>query len=271
MVKKVVKKAIDKIYFLNREQKFKNTFNLKKVIDKRFVPFECRLQGKTLYVNDIATLRLGWEELFINEAYKFKTNSPHPLIIDCGANIGLSTIYFKTLYPESKIIAFEADPNIYSFLCKNIESFGYKDITHYNLAVWNKNDSVLSFLSEGGAGGRIEDKSTDQQYIKVKTARLKDYISKNERIDFLKIDIEGAEYNVLLDCAHNLTNVMALFIEYHSMPDTPQILDEILAVIKQAGFRYQVEHLFLSKHPYISQELNHGMDLQLNIFCYRIR
>ena len=41
-----------------------------------------------------------YKEIFVEEIYKFETTKSHPVILDCGANIGISTIYFKTIYPN---------------------------------------------------------------------------------------------------------------------------------------------------------------------------
>jgi precorrin-6B methylase 2 len=74
-------------------------------------------------------------ELFENQIYKFNSSQKDLLILDCGANIGLSVIYFKRLYPNSKIIAFEADPNIFNVLQENVKSFNFKNVELINKAV----------------------------------------------------------------------------------------------------------------------------------------
>ena len=109
--------------------------------------------------------------------------------------MGMSVIYFKTLFPGCRILAFEADPYIFSFLEKNVQSFGLNDVTVINKAVWDKNDDVLSFLAEGGAGGRVQEKSGQHKFVDVITTRLRDYLT--EEIDFLKIDIEGQKAKCL--------------------------------------------------------------------------
>ena len=48
-----------------------------------------------------------YEELFLDEIYRFQTNNEKPVIIDCGANIGLSSLYFKSIYPNAILHAFE--------------------------------------------------------------------------------------------------------------------------------------------------------------------
>ena len=124
---------------------------------ERFVPYEREFLGNTIYIHDIASFNLGYSELFKAETYKFEAKRKNPLIIDCGANLGMSVIYFKKLYPDAEIIAFEADDYIFKFLKKNIISFGYENVELFNKAVWDC-DKTLSFLDEGGAGGRIEKK-----------------------------------------------------------------------------------------------------------------
>jgi FkbM family methyltransferase len=234
---------------------------------KRFIPTEKIFLDKKLYIHDIASFELCNAELFKAEMYKFISKSANPHIIDCGANLGMSIIYFKQLYPDASIIAFEADEHIFSFLKKNVESFGYKDVELLNKAVWNC-EETLSFIVEGGAGGRIENETSTGKYKQVVCTSLKKYLTER-KVDFLKIDIEGAEYEVIKDCENELKNIDYIFIEYHSMKDKVQNLHEILDIVQNAGFRYHIKEAFTSKHPFIGRNLNFGMDLQLNIFCYK--
>jgi FkbM family methyltransferase len=236
---------------------------------ERFVPIEKEFLGKKLYIHDIASFELCNYELFQSEMYKFKASRPNPCIIDCGANLGMSVIYFKQLYPESSIIAFEADDHIFSFLEKNVKSFGYKDVELINKAVWNC-DETLSFIVEGGAGGRIEEETSIGKYKKVVCTSLKKYLAER-KVDFLKIDIEGAEYEVIKDCENELINIDYLFIEYHSMPERKQNLHKILEIVQKAGFSYHIKEAYTAKYPFMERKLNFGMDLQLNIFCYKTK
>ena len=234
---------------------------------KRFEAYTTSFKGHTLHVHDKASFQLGYSELFDEEVYKFGSQKGAPYIIDCGSNMGMSIIYFKSLYPDSRIVGFEADPYVFSFLKKNVQSFGFRDVTVINKAVWDVNDEALSFLAEGGAGGRVQEKSDQFKFVDVKTTRLSDYLT--EEIDFLKIDIEGAEYKVLADCVGGLKFVKNLFIEYHSMENETQNLHLILQIVNEAGFRYHIKEAYTTPFPFIERKLNFGMDLQLNIFCYR--
>jgi FkbM family methyltransferase len=260
-MKKTIKKYFKPFYyFLIGKKSDTNTI-------ERFAPTEKEFLGKKLYIHDIASFNLCNSELFQSEMYKFKASRPNPCIIDCGANLGMSVIYFKQLYPQASIIAFEADDHIFSFLKKNIESFGFEDVELINKAVWNC-DNTLSFIVEGGAGGRIEEERAIGIYKKVVCTSLKKYLT-TRKVDFLKIDIEGAEYEVIKDCEEELKNIDFLFIEYHSMPERKQNLHEILKIVQNAGFSYHVKEAYSTQFPFIERNLNFGMDLQLNIFCYK--
>ena len=208
----------------------------------------------------------GIQELFVDKTYYFLSRNDNPLIIDCGANIGLSIIYFKQLYPNSTVICFEPDREIYNLLIENLNSFQLEDIQIENAAVW-KLDGFINFNSDGQVGGKIDDTKKGEL---TKSIRLKSLLNKS--IDFLKIDIEGAEYEVLKDCEDNLHYVENIFIEYHSSPKEPQKLQEILTILQNAGFRYYMKEAWPNRiHPFIEKNSASSVyDLQLNIFGYRI-
>lgn len=59
-----------------------------------------------------------FNKIFKRQIYNFQIDNPAPYIIDAGANIGLGVIYFKKLFPDAEIIAFEPDPNIFAVMKK---------------------------------------------------------------------------------------------------------------------------------------------------------
>jgi len=175
----------------------------------------------------------------------------------------MSCLYFKKLYPNAKIKAFEADPKIVKYLKNNLTRNNIIDnVEIINNAVWIDNKG-LEFSSEGADGGSIYG---NIHKIKVSSIRLKEYLEQEEKIDMLKIDIEGAEFEVLKDCQDSLNNVENLFVEYHSWNSSEQKLSEILKIFEKNGFRYYMEGLIKRKHPFINHGREANMDLQLNIF-----
>lgn len=128
----------------------------------------------------------------------------------------------------------------------------------------------MEFAAEGSLGGAITQLGTfKMNKCMVDAKNLEPYL-KQKKIDFLKIDIEGAEYEVLNACRDSLDNVVNLFIEYHAVPNQPQMLVEILGVVKKAGFRVYIKEAWNNmEHPFMEYDEFHYYDLQLNIFCYR--
>ncbi|MBI3582503.1 MAG: FkbM family methyltransferase [Nitrospinae bacterium] len=232
---------------------------------ERYRPMTIPFLSYIFQVTDSLSFVWQFKDIFVDEIYKFETMKKSPVIYDCGANIGMSSIYFKRLYPGSKIKAFEADPQVVKILESNLSRSGYGDIEVINKAVWINNNGI-EFSPDRSDGGSIYGKNGK---IKVETLRLREWIEKEEEIDMLKIDIEGAEEDVIFDCKSSLYNIKNLFIEYHSWKDKDQKLGEILEIIQRNGFKYYLQTPFTKKTPFISAGLNSKMDLQINIFAWK--
>lgn len=237
---------------------------------QRYKPAEIRLLNNKFRIADGRSFYYSYQEIFTQEIYRFVSANDNPMIIDCGANYGTSVLYFKHIYPKARIVAFEADPYIFSFLKQNVEQHKLKDVKIYNLALWNE-ETTISFISEGADGGRItDDAKKSRNAVAVQTVCLSKYIG-NSKIDMLKMDIEGAEYLVLEECADKLKQVENIFIEYHSFEGKKQKLDAILSILTKAGFTYQIHDQYSSSQPLFKRKTQLGMNLQLNIFGYRQR
>jgi FkbM family methyltransferase len=230
------------------------------------------LFGKQVLITNNFWHRHSLREIFLEEVYKFTACNTQPRIIDCGANIGLSVIYFKRLYPGAKVIAFEPDADIYRKLNENLLMFGLHDVMVYEKAVWNANTN-LKFHAAGSLSGAVQSDiqtaETNQSFKNVKAIRLSEWL--NEPTDFLKIDIEGAEFEVLTDCETKLGNVSNIFIEYHSTPGKKQCLHILLEILSKAGFRAYIREAWNNlPYPYQHKMYKPVWDMQLNIFGYRI-
>jgi FkbM family methyltransferase len=227
-----------------------------------------RLYGKYIYFYSAEELLHGFKEIFLENIYKQEL-SDNPYILDCGANIGLSVIYLKTLFPDASIVAFEPDEKNFELLKKNTDSFAFTGIELRKEAVWIEN-TTLQFASEGSMSSKIE--MTASENVKpVKAIRLKDLMNRN--IDFLKMDIEGAEYDVVNDIKEKLINVNNLFIEYHGSFAQNKELTALFEIISTNGFSYYIKEATTVYHTpfYRSKEMEKPFDVQLNIFCFRTK
>lgn len=219
---------------------------------------------------DAASFVFMYKELFKKEIYKFKSDKSNPLIIDCGANIGMSIVYAKTQYPKARIIAFEPEKTIFSYLQKNLVANLITDVELINKAVW-KEETTLNFINEGADANRITDINNDAndfEEIKVEAVKLSDYI--NEKVDFLKLDIEGAEIEVIKEIEPKLKMINYIFIEYHSSPKSKQELQVILDILERNNFHYYIDSPNPSKkHPFIDKRKSElfSFDFFLNIYA----
>jgi len=234
----------------------------------RFKETSLYIYDHKLVVPDFASFLSTYNEIFFQDIYKFSTNTNSQLqILDIGANIGLSVIYLKQNYPKARIIALEPDPYIFNFLQYNVKSFGFNDVELINKAAWIE-DTTLCFESDGADGGKINN-STINSSNKIDALDITKLLQKFEKIDFFKMDIEGAEDVVFLACQDHLYKMDNIFIEYHSKIGSDQNLDEILSLLTNNGFRYHIHSIFFSKNPFLEKVQNSGFDNQLNIYATR--
>ncbi len=268
MIKTIVKKIdelIEQVKNPNYREFLRLLYKYRNI--ERNKPVEIKFLNYKITAADVLSFIYQFKEIFVNEAYKFRSDSASPFIFDCGANIGISCLYFKKIFPSARIIAFEADPQIAAVLEKNLTDNNIHDIKIINKAVWINNEGV-EFNSDGRDGGSIFGQGNK---FKIDSVNLKEYISAEEQIDFLKMDIEGAEVDVLNDCAEILYKVKMVFVEYHGWKKSEHKLDELLNVLRKNKFKYYIEPVNKLESPLERTEQILNLDLQLNIFAINYR
>lgn len=234
----------------------------------RFTEKSLRAGTMDLIVPDMPSFLSTYRELFVDKIYNFQTTNKQPIIIDIGANIGLSILFFKKIYPNAQITGYEADPYIFTFLKNNLEQNGVNDVVLENKAIWIDNVQ-LDFFSEKADGGRISKVTESNKTVRIEAVDIRDELNKYSEIDFLKIDIEGAEHQVIPKCNGLLEKVKHIFVEYHSFPNERQNLDEILHILIDAGFTINIQSIDTPKSPYIHHHDKNHFNMQLNIFGKR--
>jgi FkbM family methyltransferase len=186
-----------------------------------------------------------FEEIFLRRHYYFESKYPDPLIVDAGSNIGLAILFFKRLYPASRVIAFEPDPETFAVLERNLRDNGLDGVRALNEAVYDGSERLDLHGDPDNPGspqqtmrsGRLAGGTTS-----VPASRLSEHLA--EPVDFLKIDVEGAESVVMQDLEESgkLRLVRRMAIEYHHHLDPGEDgLSPLLAVLERNGFGYQLE------------------------------
>ena len=174
-----------------------------------------------------------FREIFMEKEYDIEVPHKVKYIVDGGANIGVSTLYFKLKYPEAVIIAVEPEKNNFKLLLKNTSN--KSDITCLNAGIWfeNVNVSVKKSDKFGEWGFQIEPTNTisDESIQSYSINNIMDAYNLPV-IDILKLDIEGAERILFKsDNPRNWINKCKLIIiELHDFiqSDTSKIFFECL-------------------------------------------
>ena len=232
----------------------------------RYKEGELVVQGYSVrFTDNASSYSECWMRFLYGKTTSFDCESNSPMIIDCGANIGLSVLYFKSQYPNAVIHAFEPDPAAYEKLVANMEANGFENVFTYKAAVWIE-DGELIFETDGSCGGHIGDNASSVG-VTVKARKLDGLLDKH--VDFLKIDIEGAESDVIMHSKELIAkNVEKLFFEWHSLTGMPQRLGEILAFFEKQGFRYHIKEASNRETPFIYKPVSR-MDSQLDVFLWK--
>ncbi len=213
-----------------------------------------RLYGFSVCVNDAENYRILHKDIFQKGIYHFESEADAPVVLDGGANIGMSTLYFKHVYPDARITAFEPDPMVLPFLKTNIETNGLTDVSVVEAALSDSSQSQ-TFYADGKYSSTLSAHATPQTMSagvagEVACVRLYDYLI--EPVDFLKMNIEGAEWDVLRDAAPRLGAVRSMVVEYHHLPGLPRTLHKILDLLDRCGFEYLINDFDNETNPHVN-------------------
>lgn len=181
-------------------------------------------------------------EVFLEEEYFFKADTGSPLIVDCGANIGLATMYFKLVYPQSRITAIEANPATFETLVQNINDNHLADVETLNVAVTggDETEATLTFAEAGDLRStRMKEMhgkaGADVKEIVVPAKRLSSVLP--ESVDLLKMDIEGSEHDVIDEIEPDLFRIKNIIVEYHyAFGGGRRSLGDFITLLESAGF-----------------------------------
>ncbi|KKP24445.1 MAG: Methyltransferase FkbM family [candidate division TM6 bacterium GW2011_GWF2_28_16] len=224
---------IDKTNFIHKEK------------DSAFFEINNFLGFDKLYYDKIIPIRCLYREIFIDSIYYFVTDKNNPFIIDCGSNRGMSILFFKKIYPNARIVAFEPYDKAFEILYKNVVSNNFKDIILINKAVSNKVGKIKFYISDETIDESFnfeKDRNNYSEYL-VSTTLLSNYI--NEEVDLLKLDIEASELSVIEDLEQNkkLRFVKEIIMEYHHTPNLKNNkLSTLMKILEKNNFGYQIGH-----------------------------
>ncbi len=163
------------------------------------------------------------------------TLSDNPIILDLGSNIGLTVVHLKQLYPKSTIYGYEMNTNNY-LLAKNNTKF-YKNVHIHNQAIWKENTTVSYNADSDFDAYSIKENDDFGKKVTIQSTTIQSIIETYNltHIDYVKMDIEGAEEAILeQDDLRWLQYVKAINIEMHL--DESEDINTYINILKAQGF-----------------------------------
>src|SRR6266542_1657747 len=182
------------------------------------------------------------KEIFIKRPYiKFCKLQNNPVIVDIGGYIGDFTIYCAKYFKPLKVIVYEPTKENYNLLLENVKLNGFQNIIlPVNKAVGISGELILnvqsltheevhvsSYWHEGLERRRIESVSIDELYS----------IHNLNKVDLLKIDCEGGEYDIILNASDNVLDITQnIVFEFHTIQNYISKLDALKRRLSAKGF-----------------------------------
>jgi FkbM family methyltransferase len=238
-----VARGIRRGMFLTPERAVCQRLEQQAVRNTRYTPGHVEAGPYRIAYGDAISVWPQWEEIFLHETLAFETSAPQPRILDCGANVGIASLFFKRRYPRARVTAFEADPEIADICRRNLTANDAADVEVVAAAVWTSRGTT-DFVCEGSDSGSVASLGVIAgKTTRVPTIRLRDYLQ--EPVDLVKLDIEGAEVPVLEDCADALASVRAMTIDLHEFDPHHRQTGRIFDLLTAAGFTFELRNLAL--------------------------
>ena len=236
--------------FLNSRKIFKNWYIYPKIYygltNIKFPIFETN-SGLKIKLRKNSTDLMALTHVWLIGEYKrknFEINEGD-VIIDVGGHIGLFSLYATQFCKNGQIFTFEPMVENFDLLSENIKLNNLDNIKIFNLAVSNSNSSVKLYLNQDDAGHSMFSKSSKS--VTVNSISLQQIFDNNniEYCDFLKLDCEGSEYEIIKNLpATYFKKIKKMIIEYHMADTNPELLDELISVLKSQNYTLETKTLF---------------------------
>ncbi|MFH1178240.1 MAG: FkbM family methyltransferase [bacterium] len=212
----------------------------------RIRPTQTTIFGHMIHFYHLPTFIGLFEEIIIKNEYATPLNTTKRTILDCGANIGIASLYFYMCNPEAQITSFEPSSINFKILSKNLP---FPDrVVLVNKAV-GKESGQRSFYFDAnnvnmGMSSLLKERQKKVSAVEtVECTPLSHYIT--SEIDLLKLDVEGAEQEVLEEIVESgkIKMIREMMVEYHHHILYEDTLSKFLLILEKNGFGYHIKKL----------------------------
>jgi len=189
------------------------------------------------------------------ENYFLKLNNPNEkfeikkddIVIDIGAHIGYFTIYAAKNAYQGTVYAIEPYRESFEILKKNLKLNDLANVKPFHAAISKITEQVTLYIDKNNQiGNSIFRMGKTTESEKVDSFSLGDFIKNNkiEKIDFLKIDCEGAEFEILLNLDKELLkNIHRISVEVHENNNNTNSMDELIDLMNKNNFTVKTSSL----------------------------
>ena len=217
-----------------------------KLTKKDYVIFETR-SGLKIKIRVNSTDLMAFTHVWMIQEYSDDNLSINndDVIIDVGAHIGLFALFASQFCKNGKIFCYEPIKENYKILIENIEMNQIQNIFPNNLAVTKETSRAKIFLNDDQSGHSMF--IQNKNFVEVDSKSLSDIFIDNgiKECDFLKLDCEGAEYEIIESLPSDLfTKINKTAIEYHMVDTKPELLEQLINKFKQFSFSVHTRSLF---------------------------
>jgi FkbM family methyltransferase len=165
----------------------------KKIFGRVPRPLSLSYNGRSfvLYVRDAADIAV-LREVFVEGEYRLEARPRR--VVDIGSHVGVSAIFFACTYPEARISAYEPDSDNYALLVKNTSQF--PTVRCVPAAVSGRSGEVSFYKNKGSSiASSLVSRGGKEEVSRIQAVSLDDILSES-RVDLLKFDVEGGEYDM---------------------------------------------------------------------------
>ncbi len=217
-----------------------------------------RVLGFSVTCFDINTLAFLFREIFVEGTY-INAAPPRATIIDAGANIGIATLFFKWSDPGCTVYAFEPNRDAFGLLQKNVTDNNLTNVHTFEKAIAT-HESGMAFYVDPDKRGSLKMSTLPERMrkekVSVASVDLGAFLTQHQ-VDYLKLDVEGSEKDVLADIAARgiLPMVPLMTIEYHhNLGGSSTGLSAFLAILER-HYRYTVSAPRVVNRPQAFQDV----------------
>jgi FkbM family methyltransferase len=181
-------------------------------------------------------------EIWLENVYLKKINVKSDwTVIDVGAHIGLFSLFVSRLCDKGKVYCFEPDEENYKLLLENINN-NRKNILAENSIISSKSGFKQFYVSDSDfAAGSIHKKSNQSALVKSNT--ISDVLVKNkiQNCNLLKLDCEGAEYDIIMSLSfEDLNKIDNICMEYEKIDSQEYTIQDIISKLKSNNFSVEI-------------------------------